>query len=154
MVIIMVMQAWLVSLALQFRRLVPCLLMLVDKLLLCEEHSVLGEHLLQVFNADLLRQLAPDKHLPAYFLILERIAENGRIPPGAIVDLLIAYSRNQVIASETTASGLWIRGSQVLLICRTIMVHHYSSRAFHSLSTLLAFLVVYFPDVEVQDTAR
>jgi AP-5 complex subunit beta-1 len=133
--------------------------MLVDKLLLCEAHTIVGEHLLQVLNEDLLRQVAPDEHLPAYFLLLERIAENGSIPPGSIVDLLMAYSRNQVLASGIQASGiqasgLWMRGSQVLLICRTIMVHHYSSRAFHSLSALLAFLAVYFPEIEVQDSAR
>eukprot|EP00250_Pteridium_aquilinum_P011207 c19906_g1_i1 orf=537-4184(+) len=147
-------EARLVSLALQLRRLVPCLLMLVDRLLLCETHKALGQHLLQIFNRDLLSQLTSDKHLPAHFPIFERIAENGSIPPGGIVDLLTAYARNQVAAVGTESLSLWVRGSQVLLICRIIMVHHYSSRAFHPLSNLLAFLVFYFPDIEVQDSAR
>lgn len=143
-----------VSLALQMRRLVPCLLMLVDRLLLCETHKGLGQHLLQIFNRDLLSQTTPDKHLPAYFPILERIAENGSIPPGSIVDLLTMYAKNQVAGVCSESLSLWIRGSQVLQICRTIMVHHYSSRVFHPLSSLLAFLVYYFPDIEVQDSAR
>lgn len=128
--------------------------MLVDRLLLCETHKALGQHLLQVFNRDLLSQVTPDKYLPAHFPILERIAENGSIPPGGIVDLLSAYARNQIAAAGTESFNLWIRGSQVLLICRTIMVHHYSSRAFRPLCNLLAFLVFYFPDIEVQDSAR
>ncbi|MCO5600695.1 hypothetical protein L7F22_054810 [Adiantum nelumboides] len=144
----------LISLALQFRRLVPCLLMLVDRFLLCDTHKGLGQHLLQVFNNDLLRKVAPDKHLPAYFPILERIAENGSIPPKDIVDLLSEYARNQVTAEGTENLSLWVRGSQVLLICRTVMVHHFSSRVFHPLSHLLAFLVFYFPDFEIQDSAR
>lgn len=144
----------LVSLALQLRRLVPCLLMLVDRLLLCEAHKALGQHLLQIFNRDLLSQVTPEKHLPAHFPILERIAENGSIPPGGIVDLLTTYTRSQVAAVGTESLQLWIRGSQVLLICRTIMVNHYSSRAFRPLCNLLAFLVFYFPDIEVQDSAR
>lgn len=147
-------EARLISLALQFRRLVPCLLMLVDRLLLCDTHRASGQHLLQIFNKDLLSQVTPDKHLPAYFPILERIGENGSIPPGGIVDLLTAYAKNQVADVGTENLRLWVRGSQVLLICRTIMVHHYSSRVFHPLSHLLAFLVFYFPDFEVQDSAR
>ncbi|KAH7422710.1 hypothetical protein KP509_12G021400 [Ceratopteris richardii] len=144
----------LISLALQFQRLVPGLLMLVDRLLLCENHKTLGERLLQIFNDKLLCQISPDKHLPAYFPILERIAENGSIPPGGIVDLLDAYVRYQATSVEADKLSLWVRGSQVLLICRTIMVHHYSSRAFRPLSYLLAFLVIHFPDFEVQDVAR
>eukprot|EP00249_Psilotum_nudum_P017252 c26234_g1_i1 orf=70-3660(+) len=148
-------QGTLVSLTLQIRRLVPCVLALLDRLMLCDTHYNLGDALLRTFDRDLMCNVAPNRHLPAYFPIFERIAENGCIPPGPLLELLSMYIRNQVAtAREYEAWKLWTCGSQVLGICRTVIVHHRSSRAFHVLSHLLAFLCCFFPDVEVRDSAR
>lgn len=107
-------QLILVQMALKILTLIPSILKLVDQLLACEAHHSLGEHLLRTFNDDLLPQLAPNRNLPAYFPLLERIAENKSIPPARLLELLTLYIRKRV--EEDKGDGglrLWHRGNQV-----------------------------------------
>jgi len=107
-------QLILVQMALKILTLIPNILKLVDQLLACDAHHSLGEHLLRTFNDDLLPQLAPNRTLPAYFPLLERIAENKSIPPARLLELLTLYIRKRV--EECKGDGglrLWHRGNQV-----------------------------------------
>ncbi|BFI27642.1 AP-5 complex subunit beta-1 [Marchantia polymorpha subsp. ruderalis] len=144
-----------VDLATKKRKLVPSILALLDRLMACEVHRKLGETLLRAFNEKLLPILKADSHLPSYFPLLENIAENSDIPPGALVEKLTVYIKKKVEESGPDDDCLvWGRAVQVLGICRTVLLHHRSSRCFHTLGQLLGFLCLYFPDVEVRDTAR
>lgn len=110
-------QLILVQMALKILALIPSILKLVDQLLACEAHHSLGEHLLRTFNDDLLPQLAPNRSLPAYFPLLERIAENKSIPPARLLELLTLYIRKRV--EEDKGDGglrLWHRGNQVTVM--------------------------------------
>lgn len=103
--------------ALKILTLIPSILKLLDQLLACEMHHSLGEHLLRTFNDDLLPQLAPNRNLPAYFPLLERIAENKNIPPARLLELLTLYIRKRV--EEDKGDGglrLWQRGNQVAIM--------------------------------------
>ena len=107
-------QLILVKMALKILTLIPSILKLLDQLLACETHHCLGEHLLRTFNDDLLPQLTPNRNLPAYFPLLERIAENKNIPPARLLELLTLYIRKRV--EEDKGDGglrLWQRGNQV-----------------------------------------
>ncbi|KAG0599463.1 hypothetical protein M758_12G154100 [Ceratodon purpureus] len=148
-------QLILVKMALKILTLIPCILKLLDQLLACETHHSLGEHLLRTFNDDLLPQLAPNRNLPAYFPLLERIAENKNIPPARLLELLTLYIRKRV-EEEKGDRGLrlWQRGNQVLGICCKVLMHHQSSRGFHGLVQLLTFMCRFFPDLDCRDTAR
>jgi AP-5 complex subunit beta-1 len=145
-----------VTLAAKMWKLVPNIVALLDRLMGCSTHRPLAEWLLQVFNEKLLIQLQSSRQLSSYFPLLERIAEYGEIPPGALVDKLTVYTRQRVEEDEhdDEERTLWSRGIQVLGICRTILVHNQSSRVFHILTPLLGFLCRFFPDIEVRDTAR
>ncbi|CAM6047101.1 unnamed protein product [Sphagnum compactum] len=148
-------QLILVKMALKLRYLVPQILALLDRLMECNTHQSLGERLLRTFNEDLLPELEPNCNLPAYFPLIERLAENVDIPPVGLLGLLTIYVRKRV--EEHKGDGglkLWLRGSQVLGICRTVLMHHKSSRIFQSLSNLLSLMCLFFPDLEVRDTAR
>ncbi|KAJ7187624.1 hypothetical protein O6H91_07G111200 [Diphasiastrum complanatum] len=148
-------QSTLVALARRMRRLVPCVLALIDRLMVCDVHQILAERLLQTFNEDLFPQLSPDSHLHSYFPLMERIAESKDIPPAAVLELLAQYVVHKVDADKGTGgSKLWLRGTDVLSICRTVLLHHQSSRAFHLLTELLGFMCRFFPDIEVRDSAR
>ena len=73
-----------------------------------------ADPLITDFNDDLLPQLAPNRNLPAYFPLLERIAENKSIPPARLLELLTLYIRKRV--EEDKGDGglrLWHRGNQV-----------------------------------------
>jgi AP-5 complex subunit beta-1 len=107
-------QLILVKMALKLRYLVPQILALLDRLMECNTHQSLGEHLLRTFNEDLLPELEPNCNLPAYFPLIERLAENVDIPPVGLLGLLTIYVRKRV--EEHKGDGglkLWLRGSQV-----------------------------------------
>lgn len=148
-------QTKLVNLASEFRPLVPVIVAFVNRLLGCSSHCCFGERLLQTFDEHLLSKLSIDYKLASYFPIFDRIAENETIPPCGLLELLTAYI---VFLAEKhgpdTGLRSWSQGSKVLGICRTMLMHHHSSRVFQPLSQLLAFTCQSFPDVEVRDNAR
>lgn len=143
------------NLASEFRPLVPVIVAFVNRLLGCSSHCCFGERLLQTFDEHLLSKLSIDYKLASYFPIFDRIAENETIPPCGLLELLTAYI---VFLAEKhgpdTGLRSWSQGSKVLGICRTMLMHHHSSRVFQPLSQLLAFTCQSFPDVEVRDNAR
>lgn len=148
-------QRLLVDLALKFRRLVSVIVAFVDRLLGCHSHCWLGERLLQTFDEHLLPKLIKDVQLPSYFPIFNRIAENNTIPPRGLLELLTHFIM-VLVEKHGPETGLksWSQGNKVLGICRTMLTHHHSSRAFLTLSRLLAFTCLYYPDVEIRDNAR
>ncbi|CAM6122459.1 unnamed protein product [Calypogeia fissa] len=149
-------QSIFVTMAAKMWKLVPNMVALLDRLMGCATHRPLAERLLRTFNQELLPQLQPNRRLSSYFPLLERIAENGEIPPGALIDKLTFYVMQRVEKDEDSDEDwvLWSRSTQVLGICRTILLHYQSSRVFHTLAPLLGFLCCFFPDIEVRDTAR
>lgn len=146
----------LVTISAKMWKLVPNIVALLDRFMGCVSHRPLAERLLRTFNKELLPQLQPNRQLFLYFPLLERIAENGEVPPSALIDKLTFYIRQLV---EDVDDGdeeweSWRRSTQVLGICRAIVVHCRGSRIFHTLVPLLGFLCRSFPDIEVRDTAR
>lgn len=148
-------QSILVDTALEFRKLVPRILSLIDRFIHCDSHRGLGECLLQILNGHLLSKLVPDRRLSAYFPIFDRIAQSSCIPPRGLLELLTLYIVILVKNYDPeTRLRSWSQGSKVLGICRTVLMHHHSSRVFLVLSRLLAFLSRFFPDLEIRDSAR
>lgn len=145
----------LVEMTLEFQRLVPVIVAFVDRLLLCHKHRWLGERLLQTFDQHLLPKATIDYRLASYFPIFDRIAENDTVPACGLLELLTKFIVS-LVEKHGPDTGLksWSLGSKVLGICRTLMIHHHSSRLFLGLSHLLAFTCLYFPDLEVRDNAR
>ncbi|KAK1296166.1 hypothetical protein QJS10_CPB15g00073 [Acorus calamus] len=151
-------QNMLVDMALEFRRLVPVIVVFVDRLMSCgSAHLWLGERLLQNLDEQLLPKVVTDHRFASYFPIFDRIAENEMVPPRGLLELLMKYMASLVekhsIDTHTSLRS-WSQGSKVLGVCRTMLVHHHSSRVFRRLSRLLAFTCQYFPDLEVRDNAR
>ncbi|KAG9442296.1 hypothetical protein H6P81_018150 [Aristolochia fimbriata] len=148
-------QNFIVNTSMEFRRLVPVLVSFVDRLLGCHSHRWLGELLLQTLDERLLPKLANNHHLASYFPIFNRIAKNESIPPRSLLELLTSYI-STLVENHTPDTGLksWSHGSKVLGICRTMLMHHLSSRVFILLSHLLAFTCQFFPDLEIRDNAR
>ncbi|KAL9681045.1 hypothetical protein QQ045_012826 [Rhodiola kirilowii] len=148
-------QMMLIDLTLEFRGLVPVVLAFVDRLLGCHKHHLLGVRLLQMLNKHFLPRVKVDGRLVSYFPVLDRIAENDAVPPCGLVELLMKFIIS-IIKKHRPGTGLrsWSQGSKVLSICRTLLMHHHSSRLFVRLSRLLAFMCLYFPDLEVRDNAR
>lgn len=148
-------QRILVDSALEFQGLVPLIVAFVDRLLRCYKHSWLGEFLLKTFNDRLLPQLKTDYRLGYYFPILEKIAENNKVSPGELLELLINFMVF-LTGKHGPDTGLksWNHGSKVLAICRTMLINHHSSSLFVGLSRLLALACLCFPDLEVRDSAR
>ncbi|CAB4270520.1 unnamed protein product [Prunus armeniaca] len=148
-------QGMLVDLMLECRRLVPVVVALTDRLLGCQKHRWLGERLLQTFDQHLLPKVKLDYNLVSFFPIFDRIAESDTIPPRGLLELLIKFMAF-LVGKHGPYTGLrsWSQGSRVLGICRTLLMHHNSSRLFLRLSRLLAFTCLYFPDLEVRDNAR
>lgn len=140
---------------LECRRLVPVVVALTDRLLGCQKHRWLGERLLQTFDQHLLPKVKLDYNLVSFFPIFDRIAESDTIPPQGLLELLIKFMAF-LVGKHGPYTGLrsWSQGSRVLGICRTLLMHHNSSRLFLRLSRLLAFTCLYFPDLEVRDNAR
>ncbi|OWM89003.1 hypothetical protein CDL15_Pgr024021 [Punica granatum] len=148
-------QEMLVDLTLEFPRLVPVVVAFTNRFLGCQKHRCLGEGLLQTLDENLLPKVIVDHKLVAYFPLFDKIAESDTIPPRRLLELLTDLMVFIVKKHEPDA-GLraWSQGSKVLCICRTMMMHHQSSRLFVRLSRLLAFTCLYFPDLEVRDNAR
>ncbi|KAF8407475.1 hypothetical protein HHK36_006609 [Tetracentron sinense] len=148
-------QRMIVDMALEFQRLVPVVVAFIDRLLGCHSHRWLGERLLQIFDEHLLPKIVTDYRLAYYFPIFTRIAENDTIPPRGLLELLMTF---MVALAEKhgpdTGLKSWSQGSKVLGICRTMLMHHHSSRVFLALSRLLAFTCLHFPDLEVRENAR
>ncbi|KAL5993483.1 hypothetical protein ACLOJK_014408 [Asimina triloba] len=148
-------QMMLVNLAVEVSRLVPVIVAFVNRLLGCPSHCWLGEQLLQTFDEHLLPKLGTDYGLAAYFPIFDRMAKNERVPPHGLLELLTAFIAVLVEKhGPDTRLKSWSHASKVLGICRTLLMHHHSSRVFRGLSRLLTFTCLYFPDLEVRDSAR
>ncbi|CAN1145029.1 AP-5 complex subunit beta-1 [Linum perenne] len=147
-------QRMLVDMTIGYPKLVRVIASFVDRLLGCESHHYLGELQLQTADRCLLPKLKVDYKLVPYFPIFYRIAEKKTIPPHGLLDVLIKFMMF-LVQKHGPDSGLksWSRGSSVLCICRTMLMHHSSSRLFLGLSHLLAFTCLYFPDLEVRDNA-
>lgn len=140
---------------LECQRLVPVIVALIVRLLSCQKHRWLGERLLRTFDEHLLSKVKVDYKLVSCFPIFDRIAENDTIPPRRLLELLTKFMVF-LVEKHGPDTGLksWSQGSKVLGICRTLLMHHKSSRLFLRLSRLLAFACLYFPDLEVRDNAR
>ncbi|MQM07328.1 hypothetical protein Taro_040159 [Colocasia esculenta] len=145
----------LVNMAVEHPGLVPVIAAFVDRLKGCETHRQLGERLLQTFDECLLPKIVMGYRVSAYFPIFERIAENVKIPPRHLLELLLRF---MVFLAEKHGPDVglrsWSQGSKVLRICRTVLMNHRSSRVFSALSRLLSFTSQFFPDLEVRDNAR
>lgn len=139
----------------EHRGLVPVIVGFTDRMLTCDKHRFLGERLLKTFDDNLLPKLKIDFKLVSYFSILERIARSDKVSPSGLMELL---TRFMVVLVEKhgpdTGLRSWSHGSKVLGICRTMIMHHYSSKLFVGLSRLLSFACLYFPDLEIRDNAR
>ncbi|XP_039158730.1 uncharacterized protein LOC120288701 [Eucalyptus grandis] len=139
----------------EFQQLVPTIVSFINRFLGCNKHCWLGERLLQTLDKHLLPKVSVDYKLVAYFAIFDKIAENVAIPPRGLLEVLsnlVVF----LVKNHGPDTGLrsWSQGIKVLGICRTMMMHHHSSRLFLRLSRLLAFTCLYFPDLEVRDNAR
>ncbi|XP_042979206.1 AP-5 complex subunit beta-1 [Carya illinoinensis] len=148
-------QRMLVDMMLEYQRLVPVIVAFIDRLLGCQKHHWLGERLLQTFDENLIPKVKMDYRLVSCFPIFDRIAENNTIPPSRLLELLTKFMVF-LVEKHGPDTGLksWSQGSKVLGVCRTMLMHHHSSRLFCRLSRLLAFSCLYFPDLEVRDNAR
>ncbi|XP_078439745.1 AP-5 complex subunit beta-like protein [Wolffia australiana] len=149
-------QGMLIDMVLENRELVPVAAAFLDRLKNGSQMEVLlGERLLQAMDESLLPKLELDLTTSAYFSILERIAENNKIPPRSLLEFLLKYmaflSKKR---GPDSGPRLWTKGSQVLRICRTLMTTHQSTRIFNPLSRLLSFTCQCYPDLEVRDNAR
>ncbi|XP_010688752.2 uncharacterized protein LOC104902615 [Beta vulgaris subsp. vulgaris] len=148
-------QTKLVNLLLDFQKLVPVVVALIDRLLSCQRHCCLGEKLLQTIDELLLSKVVINYRLSSYFLIFDRIGKNDSVPPKKLLELLTKFTIF-LVEKHGPETGLksWSQGSKILGVCRTMLLHHHSSRLFMPLSRLLAFTSLYFPDLEVRDNAR
>ncbi|XP_076885572.1 uncharacterized protein LOC143535122 [Bidens hawaiensis] len=145
----------LVTMTLESQGLIPVMAGFINRLLKCHNHHFLGEQLLQTFDNHLLPKVKVDYRLGFYFPLFGKIAENEMVPPGGLLNLLGKYM-SILIEKHGLDSGLrsWSQGSKVLVLCRTLLMHHQSSKIFLGLSRLLAFTCLHFPDLEVSDNAR
>ena len=148
-------QTMVVTLLLDYRKLVPLVVALIDRLLSCQNHCCLGQKLLQTIDEHLLSKVVMNYRLSSYFLIFDRIGKNDIVPPQRLLELLIKFSIF-LVEKHGPDTGLksWSQGSKILGICRTLLLHHHSSRLFMGLSRLLSFISLHFPDLEVRDNAR
>ncbi|PIN26835.1 hypothetical protein CDL12_00405 [Handroanthus impetiginosus] len=139
----------------EFKGLVPVIVACIDRLLGCNKHRLLGEHLLETLDKHLLPKLKKDYSLGAYFPIFERISENDKVSPSGLLKLLRTFTIFLVEEhGPDTGMKSWHHGSKILGICLTMLIHHLSSSLFTGLPHLLAFTCLYFPDLEVRDNAR
>lgn len=153
--ILRLLQGMIVEMTMEFQQLVPTIVSFINRFLGCNKHCWLGERLLQTLDKHLLPKVSVDYKLVAYFAIFDKIAENVAIPPRGLLEVLsnlVVF----LVKNHGPDTGLrsWSQGIKVLGICRTMMMHHHSSRLFLRLSRLLAFTCLYFPDLEVRDNAR
>lgn len=143
------------TMTLESQGLIPVMAGFINRLLKCQKHHFIGEQLLQTFDNHLLPKVKVDYRLGSYFPLFGKIAENETVPPGGLLNLLGKYM-SILIEKHGLDSGLrsWSQGSKVLVLCRTLLMHHQSSKIFLGLSRLLAFTCLHFPDLEVRDNAR
>ncbi|KAJ9549510.1 hypothetical protein OSB04_022053 [Centaurea solstitialis] len=143
----------LVTMTLESKGLIPVIVAFVNRLLGCSKHRGFGVHLLQTFDDHLLPKVNVDR-LGSYFPLFGKIAESDTVPPGGLLDLLGRYM-GILVDRHGPETGLrsWSQGSKVLVLCRSILMHHQSSLVFLGLSRLLAFTCLHFPDLEVRDNA-
>lgn len=148
-------QPMLVEMMLEYQRLVPVIVAFVDRLLGCQKHHWLGERLLQTFDEKFLPKVPMGYKVVSCFPIFDRIAGNSSIPPRGLLELLTKFMFF-LVEKHGPDTGLksWSQGSKVLGVCRTMLMHHHSSKLFLRLSRVLAFSCLYFPDLEVRDNAR
>lgn len=148
-------QKMLVDSTSEFKGLVPVVVACIDRLLECHKHRWLGEHLLKTLDKHLLPKLKKDYSLGSYFPLFERISENDKVSPSGLLNLLLRFMVF-LVEKHGPDNGLrsWHHGSKILGICRTMMVHHHSSSLFTGLSHFLASVCLFFPDLEVRDSAR
>ncbi|KAH6809810.1 hypothetical protein C2S51_027593 [Perilla frutescens var. frutescens] len=148
-------QKMLVDSTSEFKGLVPVVVACIDRLLGCHKHRWLGEHLLKILDTYLLPKLKKDYSLGSYFPIFERISENDKVSPSGLLNLLLRFMVF-LVEKHGPDNGFrsWHHGSKILGICRTMLLHHHSSSLFTGLSHLLASICLFFPDLEVRDSAR
>ncbi|CAA0816738.1 Unknown protein [Striga hermonthica] len=145
----------LVDSTLAYRGLVPVIIACIDRLLGCDKHHWLGDHLLSTLDKHLLPKLKKGYSLGHYFPLFERISESEKVSPIRLINLLMRFIIF-LVDEHGPDTGLksWHYGSKTLAICRTMLIHHHSSSLFTLLSHLLASACLYFPDLEVRDNAR
>ncbi|KAL1550555.1 hypothetical protein AAHA92_18503 [Salvia divinorum] len=148
-------QKMLVESTSEFKGLVPVVVAFIDRLLGCHKHCWLGEHLLKTLDKHLLPKLNKNYNLGSYFPIFERISENDHVSPSGLLNLLLRFMVF-LVEKHGPDNGLrsWHHGSKILGICRTMLVHHHGSSLFTGLSHLLVSICLFFPDLEVRDSAR
>ncbi|KAL3655894.1 hypothetical protein CASFOL_000290 [Castilleja foliolosa] len=153
--ILYTLQTMLVVSTSEFKGLVPVIIACIDRLLGCDKHHWLGEHLLKTLDKHLLPKLKKDYSLGYYFPIFERISENNKVSPSGLLNLLMRFMIFLVEKYDPdTVLKSWCHGSRILGICRTMLIHRRSSSLFTGLSHLLACTSLYFPDLEIRDNAR
>ncbi|CAH9105028.1 unnamed protein product [Cuscuta europaea] len=150
-----IVQKTLVASMSEYKRIVSVIITFIDRLLACHKHQWLGERLLETFDKHLLPKLRLDYNLGSYFPVLEKISQSSNVSPRGLLELLTKYIA-VLVDKHGPDTGLrsWCHGSKVLGICRTMVMHHHSSKLFLGLTRLLAFTCLYFPDLEVRDNAR
>ncbi|KAL6551259.1 hypothetical protein OROMI_021747 [Orobanche minor] len=138
----------------EFKVLVPVIIACIDRLLGCEKHHWLGEHLLKILDKHLLPKLKNDYSLGCYFPIFERTA-NEKVSPSGLLNLLMRFMIF-LVEKHGPNTGLksWHHGCKILGICRTMLIHRRSSSLLTGLSHLLSLTSLYFPDLEVRENAR
>lgn len=153
--------AHLVTIAAEHPPQMPNILSLLGRLLQSRTHSECGKNLLQTLETSLLPQLKPSKTLPAYFPLFQEMVAHGRGDPKPLLNLLAEYcskwaeSEALVAGSEIGfGSQAWLRGSQVLGVCRSVMLVHPRGKIVEPLKELLDGMMDTFPDIEVRDSAR
>ncbi|KAL2507192.1 hypothetical protein Fot_30839 [Forsythia ovata] len=139
----------------EYQGLVSVVVAFVNRLLGCHKHRWLGDILVETLDEHLLRKLKIDYRLGSYFPLFEIIAENNKVSPSGLLEILMKFLLF-LVERHGPDTGLksWGLGSKVLGVCRTMLIHHHSSSLFLGLSRLLAFTCLHFPDLEVRDNAR
>jgi AP-5 complex subunit beta-1 len=153
--------AHLVTIAAEHPPQTPNILSLLERLLQSRTHSECGKYLLQTLETSLLPQLKPSKTLPAYFPLFQEMVAHGRGDPKPLLNLLAAYC-SKWAESEASIAGFeigfgsqaWLRGSQVLGVCRSVMLVHPRGKIVEPLKELLDGVMDAYPDIEVRDSAR
>lgn len=139
----------------EYQGLVSVVLAFINRLLGCDKHRWLGDNLVETLDEHLLRKLKIGYRLGSYFPLFEIIAENNKVSPGGLLEILMKFLLF-LVERHGPDTGLksWGQGSKVLGVCRTMLIHHHSSSLFLGLSRLLAFTCLHFPDLEVRDNSR
>lgn len=149
--------AHLVSIAAQQPPQIPNILALLERLLQSQTHSQTGVVLLQTLESALLPQLKPSRNLPAYFPLLQEIVTHGQGDPKPLLTLLTGYCKKWVSVAGFElgfGSQAWLRGTEVLEVCRSVMLMQPRGKILEPLRELLNCMAADFPDVEVRDSAR